>query len=314
MNLSRLAETALSTLMLITANASHAGATVWYTLKEAPLSDSFYIAPKNHDKTLYGPIGDSDSRPHWLIAQWNIPAELPKSPAGISTGWTVENPHAQLSLKRGKNGDTLVRLSQKGEALACGVEYDMFLSPIDRFTYPGYPEALLSPASPESRALGELKSLTLEFDAAEIEETVTPRCGKTGKVDYGYIVAGVVVSNHPAKQVLYYQILLRDTRASLYQHACDNGTVPWWWSGPVSYGINDTIAVYKSSCLAPGVENHYKLDILQRLKGHIQNGPGSLSKNLSHWKITGLYVGTGVEGSTTLTAAIGGIRLYGEAQ
>ncbi|MGZ8216134.1 hypothetical protein [Methylomagnum sp.] len=296
------------------ANAAHGGSTVWYTLKDAPLSDSFYIAPKNHDKTLYGPVGNATGpRAHWLIAQWNIPAELPQGSSTTPGGWTTQNPHAQVSVDRGKAGDSKVKLTQKGEALACGVEFDVFVSPIDRFTYPGYPEALLSPASADNRPLGGLNSLTLEFDAAELEETVTARCGKSGKVDYGYIVAGIVVGNHRAGQVLYYQILLRDTRASIYQHACDSGTIPWWWSGPVNYGINDTIAAYKSACLAPGVENHYRLGLLERLKQHIHAAPASLNKDLSQWRITGLYVGIGVEGSVTLKAALGGIKLYGEA-
>lgn len=302
-------------LLLTISNPAIASQTVWYTLKDAPLSDGYYLAPKNHDKTLYGPIGKPGPRPRWLIAQWNIPDQLPpNSSSSQSTGWTTQNSHAQVSVSRNESGGARVEITQTGGALACGVEFDMFVSPIDRFTYPGYPEALLPPTSSESRPLGELNSLTLEFDAAEIEETVTARCGKSGKVDYGYIVAGVVVSNHRAKQVLYYQILLRDTRDSIYRHACDSGTIPWWWSGPVNYGINDTIAALKSSCLAPGAGNHYKLGILQRLGRHISAGPATLNKDLAQWKITGLYLGIGLEGSAKLKASVGGIKLYGEAR
>lgn len=288
--------------------------TVWYTVPDAPLSGALYLAPKAYDKSLYGPAGAAGKAPSWTIAQWNIPSKLPVQSAPNGSGWTIRNPHGEVTVTSGDgSADFRVELSQTGDALACGVEYDLFIAPIDRLTYPGYPEGLLSPAAAESQPIGALKSLTLELNAAEAQESVTPRCAKTGKVDYGYAVAGIVLSHHHAQQVLYYQILLRDTRSTLHQHACNVGTVPWWWSGPVNYGINDTIAAYQSSCLTPGSgTHHYRLNVLERLKLHIQSGPAPLNKDLSRWKISGLYVGIGIEGSTRLRASFGGIRLYGE--
>lgn len=302
----------LSALCLIAGLVGNAQAkTVWYILPGAAVGNAVYLAPKAYNKTLYGPVGKpATNEPRWYIAQWNIPHALPAQATSSAAGWQVENQDARVTLSG--NG---VEFHQTGEGLACGLEYDLFLSPTDPAVYPGYPNGLLYIASPVSRPLRALGSLTLELNAQELAETIVPRCGLVGQIDYGFIVAAVIVSNSAANQVLYYQIMLRDTRPDMLGQGCKPGALPWWWSGPVNYGYNDSIASYGAPCLVPGgAPNSYKLNILKPLLKHIRQAPPGLSKKLNQWKISGVYVGTGLQGSVVMDTRFSGLRLYGQTR
>lgn len=286
-----------------------------YLLDGVAPPPAFYLAPVIHTGRLYGPVGSPGAEANWLIAQWNIPTPLPARSTPTMTGWEVGNEHARVRVALRPRLAPAVTLAQNGAAIPCGTEFDLFIAPIDAITYPGYPEGLLAPNSPASPPIAALRSLWLEFTAAQRLEVVNRRCQPSGRHDYGYATVAVIVSNHRAGQVLYYQILLRDTRPELLGNACRYGSVPWWWSGPKQWGINDTLAVFGAPCLQPdGRAQTFRLDILDRLQRHLQEAPGPFAHDPSEWRVTGLYAGTGVEGSARMEITVSGLRLTAETE
>lgn len=203
---------------------------------------SLWVAPRHFNHTLLGPVrtpahglvgpspkaAAAGSAAHWMAAQWNSPSPLPleASPSaarqctgggdGRKVAWAVADAAHRLCYytPAEAGGARAVELAQAGAQVPCGEEFDFFLSPVS----PIYHNALSSVGIAASPPLSHLAALRLSFGATWREAAVTarcgtpPQCGGSGAVDYGYTVAGVVFNNEAAKQTLFWQMYLGDTR------------------------------------------------------------------------------------------------------
>src|SRR4051812_30285607 len=85
-----------------------------YLVDPGPPGEGFWIAPADAALPLYGPVGP----PHrnfgrggraatWLIAQWNIPRDLPDrvtETGGSAGGWQVGNQYASVTVGSNPHG------------------------------------------------------------------------------------------------------------------------------------------------------------------------------------------------------------------
>ena len=208
-------------------------------------SDWLWIGPpKNTHKpmNLSGPIGaaggSTDGR--WMVAQWNTPAPLPVRalPPGSSgaadacraqpspgpLAWHTHSAAASVCVyePRAAGSPRPVLLVQEGGSaeapLSCGLENDLFLAPTAADVYGNSPVGM-----EQSAPLSELSALRISFRASLKLSFPRARCGHTpycnatiADIDYGYSTAGVTFSNRAARQTVFYQVQLWDTRC----HTC----------------------------------------------------------------------------------------------
>lgn len=314
----------------LTPQAAASGNVVWYVTSQTSESNLLYIQPRTYNTSLLGAIGigANQPQPKWHIDQWNIPSQLPvaATPTPSTTdgnSWMTANAHARVikydepcnncsfaNYQRSKR----IELGQNGAALPCGVEFDNFLEPNDAQLHVNYPAGFLRYSI--TPPISELSSLVCHFTASNIYEAVTTRCINQGKVDYGFLVLGVVLNNTSSNQTLFYQVILRDTRPSFYANGASPGSF-YYFTGvnevgtPGIYGVNDTAGVFGRPSLAPGMTIDYTLDIASQVKRNIQNGPSTLNKDLTKWKVASCYIGSGVEGSTVITSQYWWVYMYG---
>lgn len=305
-----------------------------------PSDATAWAAPVHYNHTALGPIhgagapvppGDGT---RWMIAQWSNPdalnagaADTSGSQGACSRGdvqWSLATPTVRVCwYKPDAAGHHAVELAQSGSApgqsqLPCGHELDTFLSPTGdgHGTYTNTPIGMDA-----SDPLDSLASLTVELGAEMVYAGVkdrcgtSPQCGGGGHVDYGYATVGVILSNSEAKQTIFYQIGLFDTRQQgacpSYQGPCVAGHRNWYFSKN-PFGVTDSVATFDGAeCLTAGKGQgrvQYAIDVLPQLKSAVLEGPPSgragLSGNLTQWRHGGLYIGVGMQGSATQTLVV----------
>jgi hypothetical protein len=322
-------------------------ATTPYLMDPGPSQyNDLWLAPENYSGLLDGPAGIVAYPPYplWAIAQWYIPLQLSTTSTGDGNGgWSIANPYAAVHRYDGTNG-VAVELSQDGAycppplcqpsqpssyPLVCGDEFDLFLFPIDG-NYSGYTPGILplNSTKPINPKLSALNSLQISFNAQIVYESITPRCEKMGFLDYAYYTAAVVLVNNfnpNAIENLSYEIILRNSQEpnyySFFNYACDPSTPStgvWYQTGPKLFGVSDDVPNIDPTqhCLPyDNMPHAYTLDILTRLKtliafGGSKNGYG-MDPMLSHWQVSGLYIGTGLQGSAVVTSIYSDINLIG---
>lgn len=315
----RLARATLAAAVVATARA-------WTSLFATPgISDAgMYIAPEAFNHSLIGPVGlGPGPSSHWYAAQWNNPAPL--QDARVSAAATVSCPaqgmgqrpldwslqSATAAVCRYGGATPAWRVAQNGDKVPCGTEDDLFLAPVGG-NYPGAQQGMRR--SPPLASMSQLRvtmTASLDTAAASVRCGADPQCGPGGKVDYGYAVLGIVCSALDAPgggQTLFYQVLLADTR----QHspcaggqACSKRPLAWYFEQN-PYGASDTIANFGAPCLEPraAAPSVLEFDALPQLRAAVEAGPpggNGFFANATAWSVTGVYLGVGLQGSTSMT-------------
>ena len=313
----------------------------------------------------YGPVGLAPlapSNPVWNVAQWGIPCDLSTTTAPVAGGWSLSNGYTgqvseTLDSALGANAQ-VVTLAQNGAAtlptdpnayfLPCAQEYDLLLQANSPAVYPTLTPNLL-PLTNSPPPLSTFQTLTLSFGAQTLYEAVSPRCdlgsGGAQTPDFAYTMVGLVLTDtsvSPA-QVLYYQIILHDSRCAghadcsplltgegdFFDHACNAGADVFAdgaldSGGVLVYGVSETVAssevrgVSGATCLTVGAPRQaYTLNLAPALTQWLTTGLAAQhpavapDATLAHWQITGLYLGAGVEGSVVETTALDSVTLTG---
>jgi len=277
-----------------------------------PSQNSLWLAPATYNGSLLGPVGLVNDQGTWHIAQWGIPASLPTIPTAFDSykSWQLVNGHASV-VRYDTPTSKRVELGQSGFAVPCSTEFDLFLEP-NSLVYAGYPQGI--PSQAQTPMLSQITSLVLSLSAGIDEESTVTRCANTAGVDYAYYNASIILYNATSLQTLYYQIILRDTRAGYASNACTTDTL-WFFTVAPDFGVSDTAPVLGASCLAPlAGQKAYRFEIASRLKSLIQEGPAGLDRNTEAWKVTGVYVGSGLQGSAVVRSTYESIALVARTQ
>lgn len=299
----------------------------------------------------------------WMVTQWNTNANLP-APASSGSGanpcrathlrggvqttqpaWFTSNPRSghlcyytdtplassasSTSTPPSTPTPTLEVHQDGSHGLPCGHEFDSFLSPIGR-DYVHFPTGMRGSHGLASLAwLNLTVGLTLLPGSGVVahgcSNGTTPDCGPSGRVDYGYVTAGVVLHSNASQQTLFYQILFGDTREGRgcpgLRSACSPASPTSWYSSTNPFGANDVIASFDGApCLglgspAPGTavpvgQRHlYQINVLPALLHAIRTGPPALSRDTSAWLASGIYIGPGLEGAVQTTLLIDSVDI-----
>jgi len=223
---------------------------------------------------------------------------------------------------------------------------DSFIGPVsNHYNIPGGEEGIIPDAPlpdgadgiiPDAPPLSQHSALTLKF-GSKVQYTnvsegcsqgnANAPCGVGGHVDYGYTTASIILENDVSGQVLFYQIILYDTRQDLGCgfNPCQANTL-WFdkgtsqssaMGGSTWYGVSHSIANYGKPCLKPmGPAGNYSLNVLPKLNQVIDSaassGAAGLDSNKSNWRVTQMYLGIGLQGDTLLTTLFYDVDLVGQ--
>ena len=264
--------------------------------------------------------------PNWSVDQWNIPdGALSPFTAQIVDGNTVyysSAPEASVKIIQGRQG-TQIDLAQNGEVLPCMTktglprESDLLLSanssPVNS---PGVPGMALEGRSNPS--LSVLSSLRFKANLVVTEGVI--RAGKECGVSQGSALLGIILSDaqsHP-QQTMFYQLSF-DRLCGIQPRGRDKlchemRRTPLFFSRKNPYGVADFLPLLGIPFMHGHDHLHLDFDVLPRLQEIIQTGPEGSDHNLSHWVVSGLYVGQAIWGGVTLGSSWQGIRLLASTQ
>ncbi len=262
---------------------------------------SIRISPKTYTGGLSPVIGHAKFPVQWHVAQWGILDELPITPVWLGANhWQLSNAYG---IVESKNDEGTLRLSldSTNAQFGCG-EFDLNIEPDVKFVYPAYPEPMLpfddrpTLATATNLRYGALQEVSSAFQGT--------RC--PGVENLASTMMALTFLNLTSHQVIFYQVVTYDSRGAEF-----NGF--WFFSGPTEFGVNDSVDRLGGNALKVGEGPlFYDLDILPRIKIHIANGPTGLDKDLSHWKVSGLYLSANTNGEAKIDSNHGYIFLIGQ--
>ncbi len=289
-----------------------------------PQSSGIYFSPNPYSGgALDGPLGATPAT--WYASQWNIPrnleaannsaiaAQCTASPAPVS--FATANANARICMHNAGDGTAAMELAQSLIGVTCATnpttsEFDLFISPTDG-NYPSYTAGIV-PVSAQP-TLAQLTSLVVSFGAqltfANVPGGCGGPCGASGNVDYGFFTVGVPLDTQ--NQTLFFQVQIWDSREGKCggaQYACGARTF-WYQNTPPTYGYSVSVGSMagSSGCLTAGGSRHtYTINILPSiLAGLASSGrPATIDADPAHWRVSGLYVGTGIEGQAAVVSVV----------
>jgi hypothetical protein len=254
-----------------------------------------WLAPSDRSGQLYGPTSPAAN---WTVGQWNIPQDLPPFKNGFSANDDASVRHETSgSFLLSQDGDTLSCTKSYGTGLSDVHEFDLFLQPINA-NMPKFPRADIGPPV----TLGAAQSI---FEEINVQPTFVYFDNFQCPVTRFTMQAAVVLVNTSRHQVIFYQLRLGSTGRG----TSSLGTLspPFWYSKGLdkrsgqkgSFGYDDNITSYNEQPVSIGVESHYRLDLLARLKSVIIEGEKyGLDQVYGDWVIRGAYEGDIVWGHT----------------
>jgi len=266
------------------------------------------LAPSLYTGNLSPLVGGWEAKPFsgaplfsWHVAQWGIVEDLPTATSCSGEcqdrEWQLGNAYATVEAQDG--GITLTQ-DARDPAFACR-EFDLYLEPNDA-GYPGYAPGIVPFTPPPSLAASA--SLVVGATQEIREARQGTRC------DPGWNLATTLVAllflNPTAEQVIFYQLITYDSRGAHFGGF-------WFFTGPTVYGINDSVDVLGFPPLVP-YEGPvaYRIDVLPRLTELLANGPAPLDRDVRHWKVSGLYLGSATNGEAQIVSTHGNVSLVGE--
>jgi hypothetical protein len=243
-------------------------------------------------------------RSAWHVAQWGIEEDLPATMDCLGNchdnEWQVANAYATIYAK---DGTLTLRQDARDDKFGCR-EFDLNIEPNDPLTYPHYPRGLRRLAA--RPVLANSKTLVVEATQEVQEASHGTRCPPGQNLATTLIA--LIFLNPTAEQVIFYQLITYDSRGRPF-------TGWWFFSGPTVYGVNDSVEVLGFPPLFPREGAiPYSINVLPRVTELIANGPAPLDKDLRHWKVSGLYLGSATNGEAQIISTHSHISLEGERQ
>jgi len=257
----------------------------------------------------YGQVGYYPPDSRWHIAQWGILNRLPAKTKRYGKGWKTQNKDGSVSYLPSPSGGYVVDFKQDSRNPNYGsTEFDLFLEP-NHFIYPTLPQNLMHYDNQPS--LGSLTAVLMKawqmIVYAWHGERGSLMTGIPGSDLASTLLAVAMINPYTSpQQILFYQVITYDSRGLVFNKDWfDNGT----WDEPyMTYGVDDSVQNYGMQALTIGNERRYNLNIIDRLKQVVQEGPASLDKDLHHWKVAGgLYFGSWVNGEAVIHSKISSI-------
>ena len=281
----------------------------------APMNDFLLLEPAlpppKGGPFGYGPTGGA---PQWEIVQWNMPGgKLPlftSDAAGDNLHLHSRTKVAGIRLAfsgQGEQKSTHVVLHQDGSFIPCmtaagqAKEWDFFLSPGgDHIPAPGRPGMLMLGANNPS--LDQMDKL-MEYATVKVTGTVAPK-PKGCHVNLGSTLMAMYLSNHTSHQTMSYQLKLsricgKNERVKL--NGCDDGThrEQSYYSKNNPFGLDDYLPLLGQPWIRSGETRQIAVNLKPRLVKAITALP-SADTDMSHWVITGVYIGQHVWGDVAL--------------
>lgn len=269
--------------------------------------------------TMSGPLGLDVPAPgpKWWIAQWNIPASLSTTPTDLGGGsWQVANGYARVKYINDSSSGVW-EFGQNGAGVPCEKEFDLFLGPVSQgANCPNGPCPQGFVSYNDAPPLSELTVLRMDAGARITYEHIVETCTESGHyppqdVNFAFYVLAVVFTNATTGQVLFYQVILRDTQGYSYDAGwCPQTQEPGGTNPVNNYCVNDSPdLIYATPRLQPfGPRVFYSLDVLPRVQFLISTNHNlppernPLDTDLSHWRPTGFYFGQGLQGGAIPTS------------
>jgi hypothetical protein len=278
---------------------------------------SFLVDPGPHDNGLwlvdprnpqiYGSIGPKGVSSRWHIAQWG--SKNPLSPDwrryAINQAWYTKGQDGSTRVRTLKSyrGGRRVELmhSTLSPAFGCHTEFDLFLEPNDP-TYSNYPQGFAHHnATPP---LSAMKTLRLKAFQEVLHAYQGRRCAAPFDLA-GTILAVVFINYHTnpnPPQTFFYQFNTYDSRLEDYPGWFFTGN---YGGGFNNWGYSEYYDYYGYTELLPGRSGKiYDINIASRVKELISSAPGNLDRELSHWKVKGMYVGSMLNGEATIRSVV----------
>lgn len=285
---------------------------------------SFLADPGPHDNGLwlvdpnkpeiYGRIGLRDASSRWHIAQWGNKYPLSLDWRYATYGvWYTNNQDRSARVRTfvSPRGGRTMELGHNTLAptFGCNSEFDLFLEPNDP-TYSNCPQGFAHyNATPP---LSAIMTLRLKAFQKVLSAYQGKRCGKPFDLA-GTILAVVFVNYNTSPnppQAFFYQFNTYDSRRENY---------PGWFlageygEGFNNWGYDEYYDYYGYKELVPGRSGKtYDINIAPRVRELIASAPGNLDRDLSHWKVKGMYVGSWLNGEAKILSLVDSVDLLYE--
>ena len=315
----------LSCALALLPVGSHLALPAWRSLLlsgAGPSESGLWLSPEHYDHILDGPAWSAPSL--FYLTQWDTPQQMNASDVMAGAGpCSSDNEYSTLWHVVGAGGYACMQIDassgahallvrQDGAALPCGSEFDSFLAPTDK----AYSNAPLNIVP--NTTLGDIHGMRANFSLSLLDFGTTPRCGPAGScgpsghLDYGYVTLGVVLS--AGTSTIFYQVILADTRGPPSCPGNDPcGKFSFWYGSAPTFGYSESVenAFPSATCLHAGDAQTYSLLLYERLTYSVAQAAEQFGTNssLSAWEITGVYLGPGMEGSTTTLIRMHGLSI-----
>lgn len=247
--------------------------------------DGFWLSPHVYNHTLYGPSTPNGTSSHWDVTQWSqwngdFAAFTGATTNNLSGTITFGSPWQVLTARGFWNSSTKI---------PCGVEYDVFMQPIDA-AYPTYPQGAVS--LPYLSAISDLThSISFDVLGSVNEENTCP-------VTQAFAQTSFIFSNTNSHQTFYYQI-------ELFKSASLQGGDLWWATGSGgTYGYTIPINYIVGGNL-PSLNAHeydFNFNFLPNVEAAISYAAAhyGMDGNVAHWQITSAFTGQAIWGRYNL--------------
>jgi hypothetical protein len=265
---------------------------------------ALYDKPSGY--SILGSIGNgqpsygetTDGPANWTIAQWSNPATLGGFHQEGAARFVSHSATDDVSVML--RGDLNVRIEQDGRTQPCTrpngrpLENDLFVQPAARLDPHTQPYAILGNMS-ALRVGGQFQNVRMWTTAAQ------PAC----QVNQGAALIAIIINNtavHPA-QVLFYQLHLAAVCPPGIHPACSTNFKPHFYSSGTrngqnaEFGYDDNISAFGEGMVESSGPQSLNFDFIPRLKAVLAEGSSSgLDQNLSHWWVSGMYLGQSIWG------------------
>ena len=238
----------------------------------------------------------------WSVIAWNIPGgDLPsfqRSKKGADTIFVSHAAEASVTVEQQPDGQARYSFSQDGAALPCNTsegrprESDLFAHPNEAQNKFETNAHLAKTGSVKINNLASLISVaTLSYSARlSVPHRECP-------VAQGAAVIALILRDPVDRQTLFYQVELSqacglqpDPRAARCEHLAKVPR-PNFFARTAPFGIDDPLPLHEQPFLSNGETKKLSIDLLPRMKAAIAAGPEGMSRDPSHWTVTGYYNG-----------------------
>ena len=279
--------------------------------------DGFALREPDNPPPPGGPrvYSQTSSDPHWFVSQWKIAgaklSPFVQSREGGGTVFRAATSAAHVTISHVGGGST-VELGQDGSIVPCVTEAgrpreaDLFLSA-------GH-QTGITPGSRDGRPLTSLSRLR---EIATVSFAAEPAPSPKGcDVSKGAVIVAIILRDFAVEpaQTFFYQLLLADfCLRNGRGRPCDRpATRMQNYTAKNPFGANDRLVFFDSGLAVNAAPRSIDIDVLERLKQAVGNGPAAMDRDVAHWSVTGGYLGLISFGDVKLGSTWSGYRLVAE--